>query len=332
MDLGNFPSVLSMPPAPLVSVIIPAFNPAGMIEQALRSVQTQTINNFEVIVVDDGSTDDTAAITQRFCDGDSRFFLVEQPHGGLSAARNTAIARARGEFIAFLDADDVWLPEKLARQIELFREDPRTNLAFTNFYFWDGERDLRLMYQDDQPLPEGNAIRQLILSDVYGLPTVMVRHETLRAIGLFDPNLLYTSDWDLWLRIGEQGLWARGIREPMVRYRRWPGSCSMNKMLRSNLADEDVRTLEMNLARTRHEELRPFYGRSLARTRAARELARARLLVGNNPDAIPAAVWRAWRYEPRLKWLRWYLRLVWPKCLGGNKTARFVHGKILARW
>ena len=122
---------------PLVSVIIPAFNAAQTVAQTLESLRAQTHENFEAIVVDDGSTDGTAAIVRKFCDADPRFIFTTKPHSGLPGTRNAGIEIARGEFIAFLDADDAWLPEKLARQMDLFRADPRVNLAFTNFFIWE---------------------------------------------------------------------------------------------------------------------------------------------------------------------------------------------------
>ena len=101
----------------LVSVIVPSYNASRYIRETLESVLGQTYSSFEVIVVDDGSTDDTAAIVADYSRRDSRIRLVSQPNGGVGAARNRAIAEASGEFIAPLDADDVWYPEKLQKQV-----------------------------------------------------------------------------------------------------------------------------------------------------------------------------------------------------------------------
>src|SRR5436190_1570422 len=102
---------------PQVSVIVPAFNAGRTISAALASVFAQTYRDFEVIVVDDGSTDDTAA---RIAEWGDRVLYVRQPNGGPARARNTGIGRSRGRLVAFLDADDVWLPEKLERQVAYF--------------------------------------------------------------------------------------------------------------------------------------------------------------------------------------------------------------------
>src|SRR6516165_4853362 len=102
---------------PLVSVIIPAFDAAANIRQTLNSVLAETYQDFEVIVVDDGSSDATGAIVEEYVAGDTRFHLIRQSNAGVGAARNTAIRKARGKYIAPLDADDYWFPEKLEKQV-----------------------------------------------------------------------------------------------------------------------------------------------------------------------------------------------------------------------
>lgn len=315
---------------PDISIIIPAFNAGKVIRQALESVVAQTHQNYEAIIVDDGSTDRTAAIAHNFCGRDPRFSLIRQANGGISSARNRALAVARGEWIAFLDADDVWFPEKLALQLALARAHPGVNFVFANFYFWDGKQDLHLMYQDHQPLPEGDIIRQLIANCSYCPSTIMVPRKTLESAGRFDPEVRNSEDLDLWLRIGEHGIRAQGIREPMGRYRRWPGSFTAANPLQS--FENNILVLAKRLKETRREDLRPLYRHSLARLQADWEIIRVRPQAESHPGILPGAVWRAWWHEPRLKWLRWYLLLVWPKWLGGRFTRRNVHRKILARW
>ena len=322
--------VVPMSETPLVSIVVPIFNGANVVSETLESIRDQTFKNFEVIVVDDGSTDDGPAIVQRFCEADSRFKLISQANTGLPIAHNNAILQSCGEWIALLDHDDVWFPQKLECQLALSREDPRANFLFTNFYFWDGRRDLRLMYPDDEPLPEGDTIRRLIFSSVYLPSTVMVRRKTLLEVNLFDPEFPIAEDWDMWLRIAEHGIWARGIREPMVRYRRWPGSMTIANQMKS--IDYNALVIKKHLHTVQRPDLVPLYRRSLAVAQTNCEMVRARPLVETNPDAVPPFVWRAWRHDPRLKWLRWYLCLIWPKFLGGNATSRSVHRKIRSRW
>jgi glycosyltransferase involved in cell wall biosynthesis len=329
--LEIFTATVSMLKTPLVSVVMPAFNAARFIEQTLESARCQTFQDFEVLVVDDGSTDDTAAVAQKFCETDARFQLLRRSHNGLSATRNAGIERTRGEFIAFLDADDVWSPEKLECQMALFRADPRVNFSYTNFHFWDGQLDLEIYYRANRPLPDCDAARQLIFANVYCISTVVTKRELFDKAGVFDTALLDgCEDWDLWLRLAEHGLYARGTHKPLARYRRWPGNMSNKKL---KMAENDVRVLKKNLLATRRPELRPLYRQSLNFARGKLELARARPLVETAPDFVPAAVWRAWRFHPqRLKWLMWYLLAAWPKFLGGNKTARIVHRKLVQKF
>lgn len=329
-SLGNVCAVVSKPALPPVSVVIPAFNVASVIRETLESVRRQTFQDFETIIVDDGSTDDTAAIVRQFCETDARFKLVAQSNAGVSVARNQGILKARGEWIALLDGDDLWFPEKLECQMALSREDPRANFLFTNFYFWDGRRDLSLMYPDNQPLPDGDTTRRLVFDYTYLTSTVAVRRRTLLEVNLFDPEMLMAQDWDLWLRIAEHGIWARGVREPLVRYRRWPGSSTVANQLKS--LDYNALAFEKRLRATQRADLLPLYRRSLAVVQINREMLRLRRSVESDPAALPPFIWRAWRLDPRLKWLRWYLCLVWPKFLGGNLTRRYVYRKIRSRW
>jgi len=319
-----------MPKTPLVSIIVPAFNAAGVIPDALASVRNQTFEDFETIIVDDGSTDGTVAVARSFCATDARFSLLQRVHSGVSVARNAALARARGQWIAFQDADDIWLPQKLERQVELSRQDPRANFLFTNFFYWDGVSDLYLNYAADRLLPEGDPAHELVLACVYGNLTVMVKRDLVLRAGLFDPAFVFAQDWDLWLRIAELGLWARGTREPLARYRRWPGNQTRRKL---DVAEWDVRVLEKNSRATRRAQLRPIYARSLAAARTRLQCARARSLLESHPEAVPAAVWRAWRLNPRhLKWLLWFVLVAWPKSLGGCATAPIAHRKIFRKW
>jgi glycosyltransferase involved in cell wall biosynthesis len=316
---------------PQISIIIPTLNVAGVISETLESVQRQTFQNFEAIIVDGGSTDVSAAIVRQFCKNDPRFSVVLQHGSDISTARNTAIQRARGEWIAFLDADDVWLPEKLERQIELARKEPRANFLFTNYFIWDGRRDSAIYYRANHPLPDGDVVRRLIRNNIFGTSSVFARRELFKDDCQFDSQFLNgCEDWDLWLRLAERGLWARGEREPLVRYRRWQHNKS-NQKLKTVLGD--IQVFEKNLRVTQRSELRPLYRRSLNFARAKLELARARPLVETQPAAVPAFIWRAWLLYPRkLKWLMWFALVVWPKFLGGGATARIIHRKLIQKF
>jgi glycosyltransferase involved in cell wall biosynthesis len=286
---------------PLVSVIIPVYNGTTVLADALTSVRQQTYQNFEVIVVDDGSSDSSHALAEKFATEDCRVKVLRQPNGGMSMARNTAIAGARGELIAFLDADDVWLPGKLAAQLDLLEQEPRANLLFTDYFSWDGQNDFDRRYSDPDKFPDGDAGRRLIFFNLFGISTVMVKREMLDAVGLFDVELPVAADWDMWLRIAERGLCAKGIRQPLARYRLWPGNISRNKI---QMCEDDIRVLEKALARPQRATWRCTYKRALRIRCGNLELARVRPLIETNPGAVPAAVLRAWLHCPtRLQWL-----------------------------
>jgi glycosyltransferase involved in cell wall biosynthesis len=311
---------------PLVSVIIPAYNVESVFAETLTSVEQQTFRDFEAIVVDDGSTDRTAEIAERFAEKDRRFIPIRQNNGGTAAACNTALQRARGEWVAFLEADDVWFPEKLAAQLALLKAEPGANLLFTEYCSWDGKNDLGRRYGDPRKFPEGDVGRRLIYFDLFCTSTVMVRRETLDVVGYFDTELSVCQDWELWLRIAEKGLCAKGIRQPMARYRIWPGNISRNIL---RLGEANVRILEKALARPQPAAWRRDYRRSLQIARGNLEFARVRPLIETQPGAVVAAAWRAWRHCPaRLKWLLWCLATLWPN----TPAAEAVYRRIRRKW
>lgn len=185
----------------LVSVIIPTFNCADFLVEAIRSVVAQTYQNIEIIVVDDGSTDHTESALQQFGDR-VRFFRQER--GGPSAARNLGILQAQGELIAFLDADDLWRPTKLARQVEYMRDHPEAVLVYTDFTRGpkpgsNNESRLRVF----KPRDPADPFHALLEENFIATPTVLVKREALARSGLFDPTLKGSEDFDLWLRLAQ---------------------------------------------------------------------------------------------------------------------------------
>src|SRR5688500_8555852 len=134
--------VQSVVTPPLVTVVIPTFNYASWVVEAIESVRVQTIADFEVMVVDDGSTDDTALRVGALVAADHRLHYYQQANQGLSAARNTGIAKARGKYIAFLDADDKWKPRKLELQLALFARCAEVDVVYAGFAFMDEQGQL----------------------------------------------------------------------------------------------------------------------------------------------------------------------------------------------
>jgi len=182
---------------PNVSVVIPTYNSAHFLREAIASVHAQQWPALEIIVVDDGSTDDTETVVNALSgSGDLRF--IRQENAGAASARNTGIAAAKGEWIAFLDADDVWLPGKLTNQLAELEKRPNAAFSYTNV-------TLRSATGEENDLECGNADRPLLLQliggNLFATPTVVVRRDSLQKIGLFAPQLRTGEDWDMWMRL-----------------------------------------------------------------------------------------------------------------------------------
>jgi glycosyltransferase involved in cell wall biosynthesis len=217
---------------PLVSVIIPAYNAANYIRQTIESVLAQTYFNIEVLVVDDGSTDATPEIVNQFATQDSRIVLLKQTNAGVAAARNLAISQSRGEFIAPLDADDIWYPQKLEKQVNCFiQSDHTVGLVYAWSIFIDEEGQQMSYCQSD--LVEGDVLVRLIFKNSPGnSSSPLIRHSCLRVVGNYDCcyrdlNAQGCEDWDLYLRIAERYEF-RVVPECLVGYRQVIGSMSFD--------------------------------------------------------------------------------------------------------
>ncbi len=221
-----------------VDVIIPAFNAAKYLPAALESVGSQTFEDWQIVLVDDGSTDNTAAVVAPFL---ARFGpklrYIRQENHGMSAARNTAIRASTSELIALLDADDVWLPNRLADSLQAFAARPAAGIAYGLITYMD---------QAGRPLGtfEGNVghvegrIAPYIYMRIVELPcvTVTIRRACIEEVGLFDETMRSTEDRDLWLRIALRHEVAF-IPKVLAYYRTSPGSVSTNtqRMLQAQL-------------------------------------------------------------------------------------------------
>ena len=184
---------------PAVSVVIPAYNAAWCVRKAIDSVLAQDFRDFELIVVDDGSTDDTAAVLSAY---GNAIRIVHQINGGLSNARNTGIRESRGEFVAFLDADDWWLPGKLGRQVELMRNRPDLGFSSTTARVEDPDGKLVNVWACAQW--QGSFLVHLFGSnaDVAGSGSAVVaRRELFQRAGYFDESLRSLEDIDMWMRL-----------------------------------------------------------------------------------------------------------------------------------
>lgn len=181
--------------APLVSVIIPTYNRAAYLLKALQSVKEQTYQFLEIIVIDDGSTDNTRMMLKDY-DGPVRYFYQENQ--GISGARNAGIMNAHGEYVAFLDSDDYWVPEKTERQVALFEQNPGYGLVASRC------ASIRLdgSYRErNRPGKSGWVLADLFKANFIRTSTAMVKKQCFERIGLFDEDLKECEEYDLWLRI-----------------------------------------------------------------------------------------------------------------------------------
>jgi glycosyltransferase involved in cell wall biosynthesis len=209
---------------PEVSVVIPAYNASATLAETLASVSAQTFEDFEVIVVDDGSSDNTASVAADT--GDSRIRVMSVPNRGVARARNHGISQGQSTFVAFLDADDLWEHRKLELQVAALHSQPDAGLCVTLAVRIDAQsRDIGTM-----PLLQTDDVGEALLrhSMIVGcLSSGVVRRTTLDQVGVFDPRFSQCADWDLWLRMSTATRFAV-VTEPLVRYRTSPGNMSSN--------------------------------------------------------------------------------------------------------
>ena len=206
---------------PQVSVVIPAYNAADFIADTVNSVLNQTFQDFEVIVVDDGSKDGTIAALEPFGD---RIRVYPQTNGGVARARNRGVGLAKGSWIAFLDADDLWQPDKLERQLA----DPSHVMSYTDRINIGARGDLPERQSDITRMHDGDVFVPLMREGNFITNTsVMIRRELFLQLGGFYTGLNGTEDWDLWIRVAEHHP-IRFVPEPLVQYRFHAAGISRN--------------------------------------------------------------------------------------------------------
>ncbi len=211
---------------PTFSVLLPFFNERELVGTAIESVQAQTYEDWELLAVDDGSTDGSGEIVTRYAADDPRIRLIPRPNGGLSAARNTGIAAANGRYCALIDADDIWLPEKLERQLPLL--DDRTVVFSEARATEDGRTDpysMRL-HRAAGDYPRGDVFAELLRQNFVPSLTAVVPLDLLRKHGGFDERLRISPDWDLWLRLTVAGARFDYVPDPLAVYAVRSGSLS----------------------------------------------------------------------------------------------------------
>jgi len=240
-----------MKPDKLVSVVIATYNMGQFLPLAVKSVLEQTYSNLEVNVVDDGSTDSTRIVMKEFLD-DRRVKYHYQANQGQASAKNRGIRESKGDYIAFLDADDMWMPKKLEKQLPLFDDAGLTGVVYSSGTLVNERGELL-------PTPKhvfynGKITGRLLVENFVPFDSAVVRKECLETVGLFEESLPMGIDYDLWLRISTKYEFDY-LNEPTFYYRVWAGQISRNYVGRyewgmrimknflkkhPNLVDEDM--------------------------------------------------------------------------------------------
>lgn len=218
-----------------VSVVIPTYNSADFLGEALQSVFDQTFDDYEIIVVDDGSTDNTRSLIERYA---NRIRYIYQDNGGASKARNRGIAGARGKYIAFLDADDRWEPDKLEKQVGILSANPELGMVFTDAVGFNENGPLPRTGQKKSLLMQGDVAQNIFMYSGVGTPSVMVRKTVFDRVGIFDEELFLAEDDNMWIRIAAE-FPVELIDEPLTKVRDHPNRTTKDKsklfrMIRDN--------------------------------------------------------------------------------------------------
>ncbi|WP_160898779.1 MULTISPECIES: glycosyltransferase [Halomonadaceae] len=246
---------------PLISIVTPAYNRADYLPVAIDSVLAQTYANFEHLIVDDGSTDNTSGVVSSYEDERIRYF--RQENQGQSVARNLGIEHSRGEFICFLDSDDAWLPEKLRQQVEVFERHPEAGVVYGDYIFVDAL---------DNQLPLSNMRRrsgwiteQLLGDNFVSMNTTMARAELLHRVGGFDPTDRHAEDYGLWLHVSLHAPFVY-VPECWAYYRIMENQISSDKLTRLDANESLIHSFvhehaDQLDARQVRDALSRFYGR-----------------------------------------------------------------------
>lgn len=241
---------------PTISIIIPAYNVERTILETIESVQQQTFSNFEIIVINDGSTDQTLEVLKNVQDERLKVFSYE--NGGVSVARNRGISYAKGQFIAFLDADDLWTPDKLELQLAALQHKKEAGVAYSWTYF-KYEKEER-SYADESNSFEGNVYADLLLKNfLHNGSNPLIRREAIEYVGFFDPTLKIGEDWDFYLRLAARWPFVL-VRKPQIIYRQYPSSSSSQ----IELMEKDVLIMLEQTFKSAPLELQHLKNQSLA--------------------------------------------------------------------
>src|SRR5262249_8777408 len=273
---------------PRVSVVMANYNYARYLRAAIDSVLNQTLTDLELIVVDDGSTDGSREIIESYL-GDARVRFRPVDHLGQPGAKNAGIERAGGPLVAFLDADDVWHPEKLEKQVALFEHEPTLGVVYSRRTLID-EVGREQPYRQP-PLYRGNVLEHIFRDNFVCFSSVVVRRLVFEHVGLFDERSDLAIDYDLWLRVAAHYRFDY-VDEPLVQYRCGHGNLSRRVGERLKTA---LLMMRRFLSRGRHQLPAASIARALAETCCHFGIALRPF------DRVASSTWfaRSLRHDPR---------------------------------
>jgi glycosyltransferase involved in cell wall biosynthesis len=212
---------------PLISVIIPTYNGEKFLPRSIGSVLAQTHRNIELIVADDGSTDGTKKVVEAFCKADARVsYYYEENSGGPARPKNFAMQYAKGEYVAYLDQDDEWAPEKLEKQVALFANDTRggKEIGLVGCDAFLAREDGKVFGKYATPSTPEVFPALLDRDYVYSNSSVLLRRDVIERVGARDERLKYMEDWDMWIRAAAAGYRFAFVREPLFKYYVYPSN------------------------------------------------------------------------------------------------------------
>lgn len=303
---------------PSVSVVIATYNCAAYLSQTIESVLGQTYRDYEVIIVDDGSTDDTDVLLRQFAEIHGvRWYKI--PHSGVARAKNTAIGKARGEYVAFLDADDLWEATKLDKQLDVFRKNPSAGLICSDVW-WVDERG-EMIPSEPRRLFRGYVLPHLYGNNFVSFSSCIVRRGLLERCGVFNEALGLNEDYDLWLRLSLETEFDY-VPERLAGYRVRNGQVSSDREARLSWG----RTIEGRF----REKHRPHVTRRMIRTSEwERTYSKFRQCENTRPMAALLAVFRLFILRPLNRTpYRSLARLIWVNIVAQTERSRSGRGPM----
>ena len=231
---------------PKISVIIPVYNGERYIKEAIDSVLNQTYENYEIIVINDGSTDNTIKILKNYV---NKIRWKNQENKGVVSAKNSGIKIAKGEYFAYLDADDVFLPDKLELQIKKLNENPKLGLVFCEYYYMDKNGKIIKLIKPTKKI-------KLIQDNFIPTSGVICKKSCLEKIGIFEYDVGSDYDWDLWLRISEQ-FPISYVNKPLLKYRIHSSNISRTRV--KNIVDYELEMKIKLLEKAYLRRNKPFW-------------------------------------------------------------------------